>query len=330
MRHHGLTAIVLIAGGIVALLPGGAAAASIPAQWVNTATSAIHDGAPLGGADESWSSDFPTAPAEVATGWHGTTIGGYYNTHMPYDTLGKARVGLPGSLQSYSSSVGDDGSPGLIHADALARSVSHWTVGSGTLAPGTARPIDVFSILDGFLYTSWNSGNPVLPLTAFVDLEMWVHHSSGLSEQVFNGEGLLSRTTFSQTSSGADWASAWTNVPLVENGIDYLWELDYAEMFTGAFFAQVGETFAFEVLLKTDARNENGAYEIYALSDFYNTAAFDLLPGTTDITLIPGAGGSTLPPPTSDVPEPGSLVLLGAGASLLLMGVRRRRRARSD
>ena len=146
--------------------------------------------------------------------------------------------------------------------------------------------------------------------------------SSG-SQQVFAASGLLDfsgnnlHTTFSALNGAqaTEFDDAWIGGQMFGgNGFDLLYDLNYFEFFEDMFMVDANVPFAFESVIRTRAINNEGPFELFATSDFFNTASLDLSSNTA---------GVTVQQISTAVPEPSifGLMLVGCGGLL----VRRRR-----
>lgn len=238
------------------------------------------------------------------------------------DAEGMARASLPGTMGARARAAGFaslGGPPNIIDGFAEARQITNWIANSAS--PGQVM-IDLAAFYDGYLYISTNS-QTTPNLSAEVEMEMNVITASG-STQVFAASGVLDfsggnlHTTFNALNGAAatEFNDAWDGGQMFGgNGFDLLYDLDYFEFFEDMFMVDANVPFAFESVIRTRAINGVGPNELFATSDFFNTASLDLTSNTA---------GVTLQQISTAVPEPSTISLILVGCAGML--IRRRNR----
>jgi hypothetical protein len=327
-------AVLLIANLATGQVPGPQVEATADANYEGVGPGLDNDLAP-------GVANGPPISAEAASFQPGELGGDIAPDFMPgiaYDDANaQARAFLPGALGAvayvpgFSNPAGTSGVQDASEAIATARVITNWQVnGPG----GGQTPIDVAAFYDGFLYVSTNSSIPppsAGEVIADVEVALNVITTAGTTN-VFSAGGTLKlnalgnpnnqnlATQFSTIAGdpATEWENSWAARNITLNGFDFLYELDYFETFDDLFTVQNNTTWAFESIITVTAENQVGPFEIFATSDFFNTASAEL---STD---TPGAMLSGLNP----VPEPGSAGLLGAllAPGLALRGRRRQHR----
>lgn len=230
-----------------------------------------------------------------------------------------ATATVPGMDGAYARAGGYSPQGGPVDCTATAKLVltSNWLATAA--APATA--VDLLFFLDGFLYTSKNSGLPTM-LDASVETKVEVFSSLG-NVTIFEATGSLNFASgFSSTFltsngwSNSLWNSSWANNSATltsTNGVDRLYEVNYLENINDIVVVPTGEVFEVRYTLVTKALNLEGPFELFATSDFSHTS---------DVTLTSNTPGVDLREVNLVVPEPASMVALALGLAAVL---RRRR-----
>jgi hypothetical protein len=280
----------------------------LPAEGVSTGATAAYFGV-IAAPDVDAAGNPGAVVSTAAAGPGGPTFDIPVLGTLTDESLGMARSLLPGTVGSLSSAGGFSpgfGPGGATGATSFARSVTHWQAFSADPAVTTVA-IDVLSFFDGVLATVDFAG---ASMSASVHAELNVITTGGLTN-VFSADAMLSDPG-GLVASGP-WAASFVAQPGT-SAVNVV-TLNYAEFFDDAFTVNVGEVFAWEVLLSTAAALD-GPFETHAVADFFNTGAGDLSVNTPGITLVP----------VTAVPEPAAWATLLAGGLFLLAFMRRSRR----
>lgn len=214
---------------------------------------------------------------------------------------------MPGLERLYAHSGGwsPGGTSNLVRSFAQVDKHSNW-LASG---PGATASIDLFYFLDGFLYTSSNSGGSDL-VRSGIEVEMTLQSSLGTS-QIFLATAELNH--INGLGATANWLTSFadtTGTMTSTNGHDHLWEMSFSDLMSNVATVPVGEVFDLHYRITSYAYNDHGPSEIFATSDFSHTGEMNLASGTSGVTLDQVN--------LSTVPEPASLtaVVLLAGAAI--------------
>lgn len=318
MNKHKLGKVIYWLIPVISLYFSSALA--LPIQGVSVTTFAEYRGASSGPATQiAGNPGTVNSTSQAGPGGGGIgTIG--VSPQTPVDTFDEAiargRAALPGTLGSYSHaggfSPGFGAGAGPVSATTSSQSLTHWVATS--IDPSvTTVAIDVLAFFDGTMATGDFAGVGPGDLSARVDAQLSAFTDGGSLYDLALNAALDGSTGL---TASAGWAGS------VTSGINTFGNvrqatIDYTEFFEDAFVVNIGEVFAWDVMLDTSAF-ATGPFELWAISDFFNTGGFDLSVNTAGITLIQVSGGS--PPP---VPEPGMLLLLLIGL-LALRWVSRR------
>lgn len=297
-------------GALLCLSISAQAQTILPADGVETGATASYTGV-VAPPDSDVGGNPGSVISSAAAGPGGTTFNIPVLGDLTDESVGHARSLLPGSVGSYSSAGGySPGFGGAVGgptvATSFARSVTHWQAFNSNPNASTVD-IDVLSFFDGVMATVDYAG---APMNASVRAELNVITSSGVVN-VFAADARLSDPGGLVASSV--WASSFA-VEFASPNINVV-SVRYSEFFEDAFTVNVGETFAWEVLLSTEAFVE-GPYEIHAVADFLNTGSGGLSVNTPGASLVQ----------ISAVPEPSVWASMMLGMLLLIGRLRIRAR----
>ena len=275
----------------------------LPAQGVSTSTTAAYAGVQaVPDADAAGNPGVANSASIVGPGGGTFTIP-VLGT-MSDESIGMARSSLPGSVGSLSSAGGFSpsfGPGGATAATSFARSVTHWQALSADPSVTTAA-IDVLSAFGGTLATVDFAG---ASMNASVHAELNVITASGVTN-VFVADAILRDPPLPSDPSGLTATGPWASsfVAASTSPTVNVHTVQYAEFFDDAFTVNVGETFAWEVVLST-AAVVDGPFELHAIADFLNTGSGDLSVNTPGIML-------------AVVPEPSVWASMLVGGLLLI------------
>jgi hypothetical protein len=278
---------------------------ALPAEGVSTGATAAYFGV-LAPPDADTAGNPGAVVSTAAVGPGGPTFDIPVLGTLSDESVGMARSLLPGTVGSLSSAGGFSpgfGPGGVTGATSFARSVTHWQAFSADPSVTTVA-IDILSFFDGVLATVDFAG---ANMSASVRAELNVITTGG-SSNVFSADAMLS------AAGGLVASGPWAGSFVMQPGSPAVSvvTVNYAEFFDDAFTVNVGEVFAWEVLLST-AATVDGPFELHAVADFFNTGAGDLSVNTPGITLAP----------VTAVPEPSTWASLLAGGLFLSAFMRR-------
>lgn len=305
----------------------GATYAQISNPFVSATASARYQGDD--GGTDSHTVNFPVNNPPGSTSAHvlvpvgGATGYGRADRNTAYDDAEAfAQSTMPGVFGAYARSGGY--SPGHMHtqdgvvSSATTVQYANWFA----TGPGNSADVDLAVLFDGWFYTSANAGLSA-DVFARVSLEMTLETNSG-STVLFSASATNNlQNGFSQTfmtadgSSDANWLASWTDTSSTldsKNGKDFMWDLNYVEVFNNLVHIPINEVFATRVTMTVEAINNEGPFELFATTDFSHTGGVNLQTNNSDIHLEM----------VNLVPEPGTLVALMAACSAAAF--RRRRR----
>jgi len=244
----------------------------LPAQGVEVTTEASYNGANTGPSTVT-DSNPGTALSTSRAGPGGPGIGNQgvapQATLATFDeAIATGRALLPGTVGSYSHAGGFNPGfgpgPNGVSATASATQITHWMASSDDPAQTTVD-IDVAAFFDGTLLTSnFCCG---ASLYANVRAELNAYDATGAS--IYNFIATAEMNDATGFSSSANWSGDFVS-SYDPNSANNQATVNYFEYFDDVFTVQVGEVFAWESTLSTEAFAE-GAFELFAVADFLNT-----------------------------------------------------------
>jgi hypothetical protein len=223
---------------------------------------------------------------------------------------------LPGTIGSYSHAGVSSGLPGLTTASSTAQRVTYHRAISADPSV-THASIDFTVSYHGSLFVA-ESGNA----DGFASVSAALLASIATSTTptiVFNANATLFKTglTFGFVPSGTPmWRASFvemTSPPAVHEE-RYFEMMAYTESFMNAFTVPIGDTYAIDFRLATEARTPD-AVNAWAIADFLASGGFEMSTSTPGVTLV------ALSAP---VPWPAPIWLWLAGGACLALSRRRR------
>jgi len=197
-----------------------------------------------------------------------------------------------------------------IVANSTAKQVTNWIVTTADPTITTAD-IDMLMFIDGFLYTGDFAGAGPGNIFGDVSFQANVYTSvRGAVNTVFEATARLDSSTGLSTTG--PWGGAFTPGLVDSPSSEKRYEVNYSEFFPAAFTVPTNDPFGWEIVLGTEGYAV-GPYEMFATVDFLNSGSFELSTSTPGVTF-------------SRIPEPSTLILLGAGLAGLA-GLRRKKLA---
>ena len=246
---------------------------------------------------------------------------------FPDEASSEARATVAGPVGSRSFAEGASGSGLASQASATAAWAAQF-ITSGTSPGSGSVDIDFNVSIDGSLFVQNNNGGAGLDdVLAAVGVTLSATGSSGTTE-VFNGSAKLATVTNVDpavlTRSG-DWADGARDGDFDMGTCSrFRCTVNVTAGFNldDTFLVDFGEVFRVDLMLSTDAFIFAGR-EVGAEADFFNTVDVSLSTSTVGVTVAQATGEPM------DVPEPGTLALMGNGLIGLLLLHRRSRRRRA-
>lgn len=199
--------------------------------------------------------------------------------------------------------------PEDVDASAFARINSTWmAVSSGTSPVG----VDLVYFLEGWLFAAYYTDE------AFAEVEASVSFYAGgelfrAGATLGGGTGLTTDFYAINGWSDSEWTSAWadtsgTITSPVRGSQDKMHDLNYLEVVDDLIYVTPNMPFSITYELRVRAHTP-GPYEIFATSDFSDTATFGLSTNDAGAQMVELFGA---------VPEPSTIAVLGIGALAIL------------
>lgn len=295
-------ALALLSSAAYAVLPAAGVEVTVEATYQNDAA-----GPNTAAAGDPGSVDLTATAGPGGFGIGDQGVAGQTALTTFDEANGRARASLPGTVGSYSHAGGFN--PGFmpgptsdVTASAEARAVTHWQVVSTDPAI-TSVGVNVAAFYDGSLLTSDFANVPAGAMSASVLAGLNAVDANGNTFYSFEADATV------QNGIGLTASANWVGDFIVgSNGSNDQATVDYFEVFSDAFFVNVGDVFAWESILYTSAAVP-GPFELFAIADFFNTGEGTLSVDTPGVTLVQ----------VSAVPLPAALPLM----MLALAGIAR-------
>jgi hypothetical protein len=258
--------------------------AALPAEGLRTSAGATYRGT--------------SVPVDTDTGMHPNMISSGANLgpgtpgidfSEPVAVFDQARAearasSLPGTIGAYSHAGVGSGLPGLTTASSFARQTTYHTAVSSD--PGiTHAVIDITPSFDGSLFVA-ESGNAdgFASVTALL-----IASTATSSTTVLNANATLFKNNlfFGFVPSGTStWRASFVEMTSPPSVLDERYfEMVYVEAFTGALTVPIGDTYAIDLQLFTEARTPDSV-NAFAVSNFLSSAGFEMATSTPGVTLV--------------------------------------------